>query len=112
MSNQTERRDFLKTVGVASIIGGLGETARSQEKEQSIKGSAGKETLPEHPFEMMICDYVRFKLSKVGKHGEIIWEHSPPAVKCGRSSNKRFAGIGADSRPLFNMSVQIRVTSQ
>ncbi|MBT4692531.1 MAG: twin-arginine translocation signal domain-containing protein [Planctomycetaceae bacterium] len=77
MSNQTERRDFLKTVGVASIMGGLGETARSQENEQSIKGSAGKETLAEHPFELMICDYVRFKLFKIDMHGKIVWEHSP-----------------------------------
>ena len=33
--------------------------------------------LQEHPYELMICDYVRFKLSRVDRRGEITWEHSP-----------------------------------
>ena len=33
--------------------------------------------LKEHPYELMICDYVRFKLSRVDKRGKVTWEHSP-----------------------------------
>jgi hypothetical protein len=29
------------------------------------------------PFELMICDYVRFKLSRVDRSGKVVWEHSP-----------------------------------
>ena len=35
------------------------------------------EEIQEHPYELMICDYVKFGLYKVDKSGKVIWEHHP-----------------------------------
>ena len=78
MSHTASRREFLKSVGLATSALGLGGAALAQEKGQSPKDARGNGAqLQEHPYELMICDYVRFKLSKVDKRGKIIWEHSP-----------------------------------
>ena len=76
MSHTKSRREFLKSVGLATSALGLGGTALAQEKGQP-KNASAKSQLQEHPYELMICDYVRFKLSRVDKRGRIIWEHSP-----------------------------------
>jgi hypothetical protein len=78
MSNTASRREFLKSVGLATSALGLGGAALAQDKGQPPKDATGNGAeLQEHPYELMICDYVRFKLSRVDKHGKIIWEHSP-----------------------------------
>ena len=78
MSKTASRRDLLKWIGLTTFIPGLGGTALCQEKSQSTKHAHGKSSpFREHPYEMMICDYVRFKLSRVDKQGKIIWEHQP-----------------------------------
>lgn len=33
----------------------------------------------ENPYELMICDYVKFDISRVNKAGEITWKHKPPS---------------------------------
>ena len=63
MSNTASRREFLKSVGLATSALGLGGTALAQEKGQP-KNASAKSQLQEHPYELMICDYVRFKLSR------------------------------------------------
>lgn len=78
MSKTASRRDLLKWIGLTTCVPGLGSTALCQEKRQSTKDARGKSSpCREHPYEMMICDYVRFKLSRVDKQGKIIWEHQP-----------------------------------
>ena len=78
MNNSASRRDFLKSVGLATYALGLGPAARAQEKSQPQKDTSGRGTrLDELPYELMICDYVRFKLSRVDTRGKVIWEHSP-----------------------------------
>ena len=78
MSHKTKRRDFFKSVGVAAVLVGSVGDALAQERKDPTHDNAGKKTTPaEHPFELMICDYVRFKLSKVDKQGKVIWEHTP-----------------------------------
>ena len=78
MSKTASRRDLLKWIGLTTCVPGLGSTALWQEKRQSTKDARGKASpCREHPYEMMICDYVRFKLSRVDKQGKIIWEHQP-----------------------------------
>ena len=54
----------------------VGGAALAQEERQSSRDVKGAK-LQQLPYELMICDYVRFKLSKVDKHGRVIWEHSP-----------------------------------
>ena len=31
----------------------------------------------ENPYELMICDYVKFQLCKMNKAGKITWQHKP-----------------------------------
>ncbi|MEK6247785.1 MAG: hypothetical protein N2C12_06365 [Planctomycetales bacterium] len=78
MSNTASRREFLKSIGLATSALSLRGAALAQEKRQPQKDAKGDgDQLQEHPYELMICDYVRFKLSRVDKRGKIIWEHSP-----------------------------------
>ena len=78
MRNKASRRKFLKSVGFATAALGLGVAALAQEKGQPPKYAKGNGAqLQEHPYELMICDYVRFKLSRVDKSGTVIWEYSP-----------------------------------
>ncbi|MDG2131586.1 MAG: PQQ-binding-like beta-propeller repeat protein [Fuerstiella sp.] len=78
MSNSTSRRDFLKSVGLTVFAVGVGSVAPAQEKNQPQQGASGSETrLVELPFQLMICDYVQFKLSRVDTRGKVIWEHRP-----------------------------------
>lgn len=78
MNHTTSRRGFSKSVGLATSALGLGVPAMAQEKRQTPKEASGNVAqLKEHPYELMICDYVRFKLSRVDKRGKVIWEHLP-----------------------------------
>jgi hypothetical protein len=78
MNDTVSRREFLKSAGRASAALGLGGPVLAQEQEQSAQDADGPEApVKAHPYELMICDYVRFKLSRVDKRGRIIWEHSP-----------------------------------
>ena len=63
---------------VIFIVFGTSSLLIAQEKVQPSKNTKSDgASLRENPYELMICDYVRFKLSKVDKLGKIIWEHSP-----------------------------------
>jgi len=60
----------LKLVGLAAFVLSMGCSALAQEKTHSVKDR-------EHPYELMICDYVGGKLCRVDKLGKITWEHQP-----------------------------------
>ena len=78
MSHTKSRREFLKSVGVAASALGLADAALAQENRQSPKDARGNgDLIQKHPFELMICDYVQFKLSRVDTRGNVIWEHRP-----------------------------------
>lgn len=70
MGNTLSRRAFHSFVGFAmfalGLCLGMGANVQGAEPE-------------EQPFELMICDYVQFKLSKVDRHGKVVWEHRPEA---------------------------------
>jgi len=76
MSNAT-RREFLKSAGLTATALSLGGAALAQEAGQPKEDRDEKTQVTEHPFEMMICDYVGGKLYRVDKRGKIIWEHTP-----------------------------------
>lgn len=40
-------------------------------------GETACSTLREFPFDLLVCDYVQFKLARVDREGEITWEHRP-----------------------------------
>jgi hypothetical protein len=76
MSNSASRREFLKSAGFAASTLGVGSMTLAQEKGQLSKDAS--ETQPQKLLcELMICDYVQFKLSRVDTHGKVIWEHRP-----------------------------------
>lgn len=89
MNDARTRRAFLKRGGAAAClsglvtISGLAKNTLAQDIGNATTGDAtageatsgGKQKA--FPFELMICDYVRFKLSRVNKYGEVVWEHSP-----------------------------------
>jgi hypothetical protein len=78
MSNSALRRDFLKSVWLATFAFGLVHAAPAQEKGEPAEDANGSGTqLEELPFELMICDYVQFKLARVDTRGKVIWEHRP-----------------------------------
>ena len=78
MSNPKSRRQFLITLGLATSALGLESVAPAQENGHSPSHAKNRrKQIPEHPYELMICDYVRFKLSKVDKRGKVVWEHTP-----------------------------------
>ncbi|WP_298868997.1 hypothetical protein [uncultured Gimesia sp.] len=78
MSNTVSRREFLKSVGFATSTLGVQAAALAREKGKLPKDSSVEGgQLPEHPYEMMICDYEGGKLYRVDKRGKIIWEHRP-----------------------------------
>jgi hypothetical protein len=78
MTSPPSRREFLKSVGLATSALGLGRAALAQEKSQPQKDANGSGTrLKKLPYELMIYDYVQFKLARVNTHGKVIWEHRP-----------------------------------
>ena len=78
MTSPPSRRQFLKSVGLATSAPGLGRVALAQEKSQPQKAAKDSGTQPQKFLcELMICDYVQFKLSRVDTHGKVIWEHRP-----------------------------------
>lgn len=87
MNKSTTRREFLKSAGAATSALGLACTSFAQEKSsqtastgstESPGGSGKSGTTQQLPFELMICDYVQFKLARVDRLGEVAWEHKPP----------------------------------
>ncbi|MFP6765229.1 MAG: hypothetical protein VB858_16495 [Planctomycetaceae bacterium] len=78
MGHTASRREFLKSAGFATFAPCLADAALAQDNRQSSKDvRCNGDQLQEHPFELMICDYVRFRLSRVDRRGKVIWEHSP-----------------------------------
>ena len=98
MSDGRTRSEFLRRSGVALCVSGLATGTLAQDIGNATTGDAtnvdattGDATTVDattvdatnggkqepFPFELMICDYVRFKLSRVNKYGEVVWEHSP-----------------------------------
>jgi outer membrane protein assembly factor BamB len=78
MTSPPSRREFLKSVGLATSTLGLGRAALAQEKSQPQKDANDSGSQPQKFLcELMICDYVQFKLSRVDTHGKVIWEHRP-----------------------------------
>lgn len=70
--NSNERRQFLKRAGYASLLTGVG---LSSVKPLHLLGAASEQPLP---FELLICDYVQFKLARVNPQGKVTWSHVPP----------------------------------
>ena len=78
MSVSASRRKFVQSVGLGATSLALGIAPTVAGKPQSSSDAGGKlSERQEYPYELMVCDYVRFKLSRVNKLGEVIWEHSP-----------------------------------
>ena len=78
MTSPPSRREFLKSVGLATSALGLGRTALAQEKSQPQKAAKDSGTQPQKFLcELMICDYVKFQISKVNKKGNVVWNHKP-----------------------------------
>jgi hypothetical protein len=70
--NTIQRRQFLKRAGHASLLTGIGASAVSTER---LWGAVPEQPLP---FELLICDYVQFKLARVNQQGKMTWSHVPP----------------------------------
>jgi len=70
MSHSTSRRKFLRSAGIAVFASMLSVAALAEEKTPAEKSA-------EHPYELMVCDYVGGKLCRVDKRGKITWEHRP-----------------------------------
>lgn len=78
MSNTVTRRDFVTSIGLAAFVVGLAAAALAQDEGAQEKVQPPKDAqLKENPYELMICDYVQFKLSRVDTRGNVIWEHRP-----------------------------------
>ena len=78
MSILSSRLALLSLVAFVLFAPQPGGDALAQEEKHSLKKASGRGSkLQEHPYELMICDYVRFKLSRVDKRGNVIWEHRP-----------------------------------
>ncbi len=78
MNSSASRRDFLKTVGLTTASLGMCASARGQGKRNlQADGREGGARGNELPFELMICDYVQFKLARVDRRGRVVWEHKP-----------------------------------
>lgn len=45
-------------------------------KQPGLSDSANTKS-SELPFELMVCDYVQFKLARVSRDGRVAWEHTP-----------------------------------
>ena len=67
-----QRRQFLKRAGYASLLAGGGVSAASP---AHLWGAISSPSLP---FELLICDYVQFKLARVNQQGKVAWSHIPP----------------------------------
>ncbi len=78
MPSLNSRRQFLKSLGLASSLLGLNCTALAKDSQRSFPHPGVTSTHNrEHPYELMICDYVKFQISKVNKKGNVVWEHKP-----------------------------------
>lgn len=78
MNNAASRRGFLRSVGVFALASATGYDSLAQERRETPQAGGGDGNGTEdHPYELMICDYVRFKLSRVDRRGKVTWEHTP-----------------------------------
>ena len=78
MTIANSRRQFLKSLGLASSLFSMGFPSLAEMKERSFNHfNNAKTTQAEHPYELMVCDYVRFQLLKVNKKGDVVWRHKP-----------------------------------
>jgi hypothetical protein len=60
------------------FVFGLPLTASAQDLSTPPTITTTSQTNTKLPFELLICDYVEFKLAKVNTQGEVVWEHKPP----------------------------------
>ena len=67
MNHLATRRHFLLTLALLLTALALGRPAPAQNTTPTR----------ELPYELMICDYVQFKLARVDRQGKVIWEHRP-----------------------------------
>ncbi|MDA7905448.1 hypothetical protein N9B43_01015 [Mariniblastus sp.] len=78
MPSLNSRRQFVKSLGLASSLIGLDCTALAKDNRRSFPHPRVTSRLnQEHPYELMICDYVQFQIFKVNKKGNVVWEHKP-----------------------------------
>ena len=78
MNNAASRRGFLRSVGVFALVSATGYDSLAQERRETPQAGGGDGNGTEnYPYELMICDYVRFKLSRVDRRGKVTWEHTP-----------------------------------
>jgi len=75
MSDSASRRDFLITVALVMFMLGLANVAAPRRTCQSKAASEARPQNP--PYELMISDYVQFKLARVDTREKVIWEHQP-----------------------------------
>ncbi len=75
MSNSASRRDFLITAALVMSMLGLANVAAVRRTCQSKAASEVRSQ--NHPYELMIWDYVQFKLARVDTREKVIWEHWP-----------------------------------
>ena len=113
MSNRSTGCDFLKCIGLAAIALSVESASLAQEQAQS-PGDAGAQgrRFEKYPYELMVCDYVRFKLSRVDKRGKIIWEHSPAGKVWDfvlTDDNKLIYPIITDKKQIANCSVFVHL---
>ena len=77
MNNTVSQNERPILASLLVILLGLPAVAAAQEGRTPAKDVGQSQEL-EHPFELMICDYVQFKLARVDKRGKVVWEHNPP----------------------------------
>ena len=75
MSHRTLRRNFLTAACVVAATLVLG--TRSHAQEGLDEPQPGSTELTENAYELVICDYVRFRLSRVNRSGNVVWQHTP-----------------------------------
>ena len=76
MNNATSPRRFLMIAALTVCLLQPAGTAVAQHTANTPTGTRQPQSA-ELPFELMICDYVQFKLARVDKRGNVIWEHRP-----------------------------------
>lgn len=70
---------FLARLNVLAtlILQLLGAAALVAEEPEAGDAAVVKTSPAELPWEIMVCDYVQFRLCRFNRQGEVIWEHRP-----------------------------------
>ena len=78
MDMATSQRTFILFAALTMLTLGRGDVieAIAQERPQQAP-QPGETQSYVLPYELMICDYVRFKLARVDRQGNVVWEYSP-----------------------------------